>query len=210
MTPIKNIVFDFGGILFDIDIPLAIHNMSQLVDVPNPSNEAIPSSLTPILQAYEVGNINTETFIWKLQHLSKDKKQALAYIKAWNSMLLGMKQHKFQKLLALRKDYNVFLLSNINDLHLNWCYRYFESQFNITDWDEKYFDKTYYSHLINKRKPDLSTFEWVWNDANIKPEESLFIDDTLENIIAAQKLGIQTIHHDPKHDIFDILNQYLN
>ncbi len=208
MKEIKNIVFDFGGILFDIDIPMAISNMSKLLDVPNPDNDLIPPSVIPIIKAYEVGAINTEKFIWELQFLSKKTPHAIEFVNAWNSMLIGMKKDKFKKLLELRKEYKVYLLSNINDLHLNSVYRYLETQYGVTDWDNKYFEKTYYSHLIGRRKPDVSTYEYVWEDANIKPEESLFIDDTEDNIKAAQSIGINTIHHNPKEDIFKVLTDY--
>lgn len=210
MKKIKNIVFDFGGILFDIDIPLAIDNLRKLLAIPNTEGKQIPDEIKQILEQYEVGAFNTETFVWKLQHLSTTKPQALSIINAWNSMLIEMKEDKFKKLIDLRKDYKVYLLSNINDLHLNWIYRYFRSTYQIENWDEYYFEKVYYSHLIGRRKPDISTFEYVWEDASLDPEESLFIDDTLENVLAAKTLGIHTIHHNPKEDVFEVLEQFFN
>lgn len=207
MKNIKNIVFDFGGVLLDIDVKHAIDNMKKLVGISD-NTEIVPKNFIPILNAYEVGAINTETFVWKLQYMSKTKHHAVDYIKAWNSMLIGMKFEKFEKLLKLGQNYNVYLLSNINDLHLDWIYRYFKKEFGIVDWDNKYFINTYYSHLIHRRKPDVSTFEFVWNDANIDPIESLFIDDMIDNIEAASSIGIHTLHHDPNKDVFDCLQAY--
>lgn len=209
MNKIKNIVFDFGGILLDIDIPKALNSMMELIGGDVVDNKEIPPKLKSILEAYEVGSFNTETFIWNIQHVSIMTLNPLQIIKAWNGMLIEMKPHKFEKLLKLREKYNVYLLSNINDLHLNWVYNYFKSKFGIDNWDECYFDKTYYSHIMNKRKPNKSTFEYVWSDAGMIPAESLFIDDTLENIEAANQLGIRTIHHNPKEDIFEVLDSYL-
>ena len=209
MNSIKNIVFDFGGILFDIDVKAAIHSMSKLLGIPY-ENGKIPDELLKILQDYEIGAFNTEKFVWNLQYISTTKPQAIDIIKAWNSMLIEMKEEKFEKLLALRKSYKVYLLSNINDLHLNYIYRYFRSTYGITDWDDKYFEKTYYSHIIGKRKPDVSTFEYVWNDARLVAEESLFIDDMIENVNSAKSLNIHTIHHDPSEDVFEVLHHYFN
>ena len=50
------------------------------------------------------------------------------------------------------------------------------------------------SHEIGRRKPDVDTFEWVLKDAGIKAEETLFIDDSIQHIDSASKLGIKTLH----------------
>ena len=65
--------------------------------------------------------------------------------------------------------------------------------------------KPYYSHIINLRKPNLNIFEFVLQDANLIPEETLFIDDNADNIAAAKKLGIETIHHVIGEEIVEVL-----
>ena len=57
---------------------------------------------------------------------------------------------------------------------------------------DTYFEKAYYSHIVGMRKPNAEIYNFVINDAKINPEETLFIDDTQLNVIAAQKLGFQT------------------
>jgi putative hydrolase of the HAD superfamily len=93
----------------------------------------------------------------------------------------------------LRGKYKIFLLSNTNSIH----YTQFSKIFKTTI-DEKpfnsLFDKAYYSHEIGLRKPDAEAFEYVLNENNLKPEETLFIDDSIQNIEGARRVGMPTIH----------------
>lgn len=112
-----------------------------------------------------------------------------------------MPEHRFQMLLALRQKYRVFLLSNINDLHLTWITAYLHEQYGITDFEQRYFDGVYYSHFVRMRKPDREIYEFMLADADLKPEESVFFDDLVPNIEMARACGISGIVHDPKIDI---------
>jgi putative hydrolase of the HAD superfamily len=57
----------------------------------------------------------------------------------------------------------------------------------------EFFEKTYLSHEIGRRKPDIEAFEWLLKDAGIKAEETLFIEDSIQHIESANKLGIKTV-----------------
>ncbi|HAL83421.1 MAG TPA: HAD family phosphatase, partial [Mucilaginibacter sp.] len=84
-----------------------------------------------------------------------------------------------------------FLLSNINQIHYDFIMDYLKIEFGF-DGNSHLFEKTYYSHLVGKRKPDAAIFEQVLNENNLNPAETLFIDDSPQHIATAQKLGIQT------------------
>ena len=79
----------------------------------------------------------------------------------------------------------------------------------MTDWDSKYFDKTYYSHLVQMRKPNGNIYEFVLRDAGLIAEESIFIDDKKENTDAAGALGIQTITHEIGAEVQTIMAHFL-
>jgi len=206
---IKNIVFDFGGVLLDLDYTKTHDAMSKLLGF-----EFMPATFAPettkFLNEYEIGKINTETFIWNLQRLAKKEVPiGQDVIKAWNAMLLGWQPAKFDFLLSLRKKYKTYLLSNTNELHLTWVLNDLKKHHNIVDFDTTYFEKTYYSHLIGMRKPDSEIFEFVTQDAGLDPAETLFIDDLEVNTLAAKVTGWKVYQHDPKDDLIQVFTEKL-
>jgi len=204
---IKNIVFDFGGVLLDIDYNKTYVALENLMGIGFDPNTLSPNSLK-VLHDFEIGSISVETFLWNLQLIStKEMPQGLDLIKAWNAMLIGWDIEKFDFLSDLKSKYKVYLLSNTNELHLNWVYQDLKTNHNIEDFDTRFFNKTYYSHLIEKRKPNVDIFEFVQNDSQLIPSETLFIDDIKQNIEAAKSLGWHTYHHNPKENLIAIFEE---
>ena len=103
----------------------------------------------------------------------------------------------------LKSNYNIYLLSNTNITHLRSVQHKIKRIYPTLDF-ESLFNKMYFSHDIHLRKPDPKIFEFVLNDASLLPHECLFIDDKIENIEAAQSLGINSYHHNYNDDIADI------
>ena len=172
--------------------------------------EKIPAHMYKLLLAYEKGEINTETFLWNLQKESSNlTPQPDVLIRGWNAMLLGWNPDRFSFLKRLKKVYNLYILSNTNDLHLEWMMRDLKRNHNITDFNHRFFEMTFYSNLMKMRKPEKKVFKKVLKEAGIKAEETLFIDDNIDNVLKARKFGIHAICHDPKHEIIETMNDYL-
>ncbi|MFT4533964.1 MAG: HAD superfamily hydrolase (TIGR01549 family) [Saprospiraceae bacterium] len=206
---IKNIIFDFGGVLLNLDQELTFSELSEVTGIPMTS-EDIPAHIFKVLLGYEKGEINTETFLWHLQKESTTLiPQPDRLIKAWNAMLLGWDPGKFDFLLELRKDYKVFLLSNTNELHIEWVLRDLKKNHNITDFDTRFFDRTFYSHKMKMRKPEEQIYRTVIEETGVNASETLFIDDNKNNVSAAISAGWKAILHDAKTDIIDQLPTYL-
>jgi len=206
---IKNIIFDFGGVLLNLDMELTFSELSEVTGVPI-KGEDIPAQIFKVMLGYEKGEINTETFLWHLQkEATKLTPQPDKLIKAWNAMLLGWNPDRFEFLLELRKNYKVFLLSNTNELHIDWVKRDLKKSHEISDFETRYFDKVFYSHNMKMRKPELSIYKSVIEETGIDPSETLFIDDNIANVSAAISAGWKSICHDPKTEIIDQLPKYL-
>jgi len=204
---IKNIVFDFGGVLLDIEYRQTYDALQMLLGTTFDPNTLSPES-HKALHDFEIGNISVETFLWNLQQLAvKEMPHGIDLIRAWNAMLIGWDEAKFDFLLELKTKYNLFLLSNTNELHLNWVYQDLKNKYKILDFDTRFFNKTYYSHLIGKRKPNADIFIFVQEDSQLNPAETIFIDDLKENIEAAQGLGWMTYHHNPKDNLIHIFEE---
>ena len=106
-------------------------------------------------------------------------------------MLLDFRQESLNVLESLKDKYNLFLLSNTNSIHLEAFNQTLREETGKTSLDE-YFIKSYYSHIIQLRKPYVATYQWVLNDGNMIAAETLFIDDSVKNIVGAKEAGIKT------------------
>jgi len=206
---VKNIVFDFGGVLLNLNPELTYKKLTEVMGVDITSDQ-IPAHIYKVMLGYEKGEINTETFLWNLQKEStKLTPQPDKLINAWNAMLLGWNEDRFQFLEKLRKDYKVFLLSNTNDLHIEWVIRDLKKNHKIKDFGKRFFDGVYYSHQMRRRKPELAIYNTVIEESELIPEECLFIDDNIENVEGAIAAGWNAVLHDPKKEIIDEMPNYL-
>ena len=206
---VKNIVFDFGGVLLNLDPELTFTELSEVTGV-QMTEENIPAHIFKVMLGYEKGEINSETFLWHLQKEStKLTPQPDKLIKAWNAMLRGWNPKRFDFLLELRKEYKVILLSNTNKIHIEWVLRDLKKNHNITDFETRFFDHVFYSHKMRLRKPEKEIYDTVIKEADINPEETLFIDDNESNISAASNAGWKTVLHPRNAEIIDHLPNYL-
>jgi glucose-1-phosphatase len=108
----------------------------------------------------------------------------------------------------LAKKYTLYVLSNTNQTHIDWVHEDLKKNHHISEYEQRFFTKVYYSHEIHLRKPDVEIYEYVLQNANLNAAETLFIDDNYDNVQAAQSIGIQVIHHLLGNEIVDILKNY--
>ena len=194
MQYIKNIIFDFGNVLMDLDLAAVEREFRALW---GDYFEEAKAKLDRdhIFELYETGGLSTQEFIAAIRWAGPAPLSEEQVVQAWNSIFIGMPRHRFDLLLQLRQQYKVFLLSNINDLHERWIADYMVREHQIYDYEIRFFDGVYFSHLIRLRKPERDIYEYVLADAEIRAEESVFFDDLEINIDAARKTGIQAFLH---------------
>jgi putative hydrolase of the HAD superfamily len=206
MAEIRNILFDFGNVIIDINIP---HSKTLLESLMRPelSEATINRWITDHIHRYETGEIDTQGFLNGMLQQTKPGTSAEDVIHAWNSMLIGIPQYRLTMLEAIKEEHNVFMLSNTNPLHIDWIYDQMSNVIGIGDFEKRFFDGVYYSHLIGARKPDARAFQHVIEDAMITPSKTLFIDDILENIKAAKRLGFRTMHIGEDEEIAAVMKE---
>ena len=190
MKNFKNILFDFGAVLYNIDYQLTINAFKDL-GFHHFENMFSQNKINSFFADFERGHITDEMFYDILIKESLAPIEPQDIKNAWNKMLLGYRMKSFAYLETLKEKYTLYLLSNTNSIH----YRHFTDEFKNSKEDrttDSYFTKAWYSHEIGYRKPDQSCYEFILETGGLKAEETLFIDDTAANLIAAAKLGIQT------------------
>jgi putative hydrolase of the HAD superfamily len=192
MNGIKNIIFDLGGVLLDIDFQKSIDAFKKL-GIKNFDAMFSQFKADALFEKLETGSIAEADFY------SAIKKRTVANISnaqidtAWNALILKFRTVSLLYLEELSKKYKLYLLSNTNSIHLKYVKQLFTEQTGKPLLDA-YFTKAWYSNEIGLRKPGTEIFEFLLQDENLIAAETLFIDDTLSNIETAQKMGFKTHH----------------
>ncbi|MCQ2322708.1 MAG: HAD family phosphatase [Bacteroidales bacterium] len=189
-SDIKNIIFDLGGVMIDIDTQ-AIGNQMNKMGFTNVEKLHDPEFLA-ILERFEKGIIKASTFRNEVKNFLKISVTDAVFDEIWNSMLFDIPQRRIDLVKQLKQNYHVFLLSNSNEIHYDLYVRDLQLRYGYREFDSL-FDKAFFSFALHLSKPDLDIFRYVLDSESLKPEETLFIDDLEENRAAARKLGIHTI-----------------
>ena len=186
------VIFDLGGVLFDLNYQLTIDAFENL-GMKNFKAIYSQAQQNQLFDEFEKGNVSADLFRNFFRENVSNQLTDKAIDDAWNAMLLGMKPFKFQTLQQVKKHVPIFLLSNTNAIHLPKVVQMIADK-NDGITLENVFHKTYYSNKIHQRKPDAAAFEIVLQENNLNPSTTLFLDDSIQHIEGAKKIGIQAIH----------------
>lgn len=180
---IKNIIFDFGDIFINLD------KQAPLLEMAKFGFTELTPELDTIFKEYEMGLLETDAFIDKLQAIfTNATKQQIK--DAWNSIILDFPEERLKFIEKLKSDnqYRLFLLSNTNDLHIEKVKESMGMErFNRF---KNCFEVFYLSQEMKMRKPNTDIYEFVLKENNLIAEETFFLDDTKENTDSASKLDI--------------------
>ncbi len=199
MAPIKNIIFDLGGVILDLDFNRTLKAFAAL-GAPQFEHVFNPPDQSPLFDQFDKGLISSEDFFTCLKAQLGLPQPHAELEQAWNAMLLGIPGHRLGQLRYYKQQYQTFLLSNTNTSHVDCFENRLSAEHGPGGW-EAYFHRAYYSCDIHLRKPDAAALSLVLVENNLRPEETLFIDDTLINLQSAEQLKIQTLHV-PRGDEF--------
>lgn len=187
---IKNIIFDYGNVIFDIDHQLTIQAFKDL-GIQKEAHFFGHLQQNPLFDEFEMGKISAAEFRNTVREIAQQPFTDQSIDQAWNTLLLGIRPGYLEFLTEMKTQYRTFLLSNNNEIHYHWINDYLQKTFNVPDMS-RYFEKDYYSHLMGMRKPNADIFESVLQEQGLAVEETLFIDDSPQHIATAQKIGLHT------------------
>lgn len=198
----KNILFDLGGVLLNIDFKLTSNAFKHL-GVTDFDEMFTQHFSNPLFELLETGKIDESAFYEAFRKevglpLSDAQIQS-----AWNALLLDFPPERIEWLKKIASKYRIFLFSNTNQIHYDCFIRNFSNVFDGKHFDD-FFEKAYYSQFLGLRKPYPESFQAIVKEQEILPSETLFIDDTLKNIETARQLGFQTIHLQRPTTVLDL------
>lgn len=190
---VKNLIFDLGGVILDLSVDSTLQSFVQLSGIDKKMVQEIFVS-SPGFDRYEKGGMDDTAFRNFIREIYKVTAPDADIDRCWNAMLRGIPLPKLQLLKRLMDNYNVFLLSNTNNIHLTYINNTMMPGITGENSLELYFHKAYYSHRMGKRKPDPDIFQQVLDENKLLPQHTLFLDDNALNIEGANALGIKTVH----------------
>lgn len=197
--PVKHIIFDLGGVILNIDYNRPIEAFKAL----GIQTQYSKAQQLDLFDKLETGHLSGEEFLLELQRHATPGTTTEQIKAAWNSILLDFPLRRLQLLQQLQLHYDIYLLSNTNELHEA---AFNEMLFRACGYPTLgiFFDKVYLSHRVGLRKPNPAIFELVLRENNLDAQETLFLDDSPQHIESAQNMGIQTILIEEERGILDI------
>lgn len=187
-----NIIFDFGGVILNLDydrtteafVKLGVTDFEQSYSQLNQTN---------LFDEFERGEITPDQFRSGIRTVLNTGVSDALIDEAWNAMLLDLPSERLRLLEKLGQTRRLALLSNTNAIHAEYFEQQMKRQHRIENLDP-FFEKVYYSFDVGMRKPEPRIFEFVLQERNFKPEETLFIDDSPQHIEGARRVGLHTYH----------------
>ncbi|RYF89406.1 MAG: HAD family phosphatase [Chitinophagaceae bacterium] len=198
---IKNIIFDLGGVLLNIDLRKTQDAFTSL-GAKNIEEIFRMGHVDSFFKSYETGAINDDEFVAAIQQKIGSEIAPPTLVDAWNALLLDFPPERISLLKDLKKKYRLFLFSNTSALHHVQFHKLYKEEFG--DSLDDLFEKAYYSHVAGLHKPDIAAYNLVLDENNLIADETVFIDDSLANVEGANKTGIQGLYLEPGKSILDI------
>lgn len=192
LNGIKNIIFDFGGVLYNIRYQNVPESFVKL-GVPELSVIYSKTFQTDFINLFEEGKISVRQFLDEIHKLSPISLTDQQIIDAWNSIMVKFPKERVDLLRELKKKYHLYLFSNTNQLNFDAFDAEMKAELGY-DLFSEVFDAAYFSHTLHIRKPHPEGFQHIIDTHHLNPEETLFIDDSPQHIEGAKKCGLRTHH----------------
>jgi putative hydrolase of the HAD superfamily len=192
-------------VIIDLDIKRTIEAFNKISHIrfEDIYTQAEQSHLFDLLDR---GKISGEEFFTKLKEEIRYKGPDKELFQAWNAMLGDVPARRLDLLVEAKQNYNTFLLSNTNELHIDMFEHDLYRGHGVKNFED-YFDKVYYSCRIGMRKPDKEIFEFVLEQNSLKPEETVFIDDSIQHVKGAGACGINAYLLSPNMEVGTLLRE---
>ncbi|MBE0648374.1 MAG: HAD family phosphatase [Bacteroidales bacterium] len=201
---IRNIIFDFGGVICNIDISITEKAFVDL-GIRQFDKEYSVTERDNFFGMFETGKITPQQFRDTLKHYFDRPVSDRQLDDAWNALLQEIPASRIALLRNLSKRYRLFLLSNTNEIHYTKYLKELQEVYSVSGFEDL-FEKAYFSHQIGLRKPFREVFDFVVTDAGVNRSETLFIDDSIQHVEGAKKAGLLAYHLLEGEEITDLFS----
>lgn len=188
---VEAFIFDLGGVIINLETHRTFQAFVQASVLP--AEEVLAITKRPEFAQFERGELKAIEFRNFIRHVMRTALTDAELDAAWNAMILDIPPARLNLLKELGKHRPVFILSNTNEIHLNFVNHSTLAAHKLNNFAELV-HKDYYSHLLGMRKPEPEIFQHLLDAHKLNPATTLLLDDNEENILAAKKLGLKTYH----------------
>ena len=201
---IEAIVFDLGGVIIDLDFQ---RSFDQFARLSGKSQEAIRKGIfeSGVLHSYEKGHYTDAEFLTEVEKIFHLTCGHPAIEQAFLELLLGIPAARIELIRNLSKDYRVFVLSNTSAIHYKEVNAILKRDTGHAHLDQL-FEKVFLSFELGMLKPHRQIYEAVLDQASLRPEHTLFLDDNHDNLLGASAIGIQTALVSKEQSILNLFN----
>lgn len=206
MNEIKNIVFDLGGVLMNIDFKRTF-DAFEIIGYRGAEQAFQDPEINRLCMDFETGVYCSIEMRRKFRELTGFKCTDLQFDNAWNALLIDFPPEHIKRVQQLAKKYKTYLLSNTNPIHAKHFNAELEKHFGIESMDHL-LDKAWYSHNLGLRKPDERIFQKVLKASRLNPTETVFIDDGEMNVRVAESLGMRGIYVAGEFTVMEALKEF--
>lgn len=206
MPKVKNLLFDLGGVIMDLDRDRCVRAFNELGLDDADALLGVYGQQGDFL-ALERGEIDADELHRRLRPRFDHPVTDDEIDRAFDKFLIGIPRHRLEALRQLRREgYGVYLLSNTNPIMMEG---FIANEFRQEGLEmADYFDGTVCSYIAKCYKPDRKIFDYTCEHCGIRPEETLFFDDSMANVDAARRLGFYAEQVPPGQEFMDILSTF--
>lgn len=200
----KNVIFDLGGVILNIDYHKTTAAFQEL-GVQDFEAKYSQLQQTDLFDRYERGEMSSSSFRDGIRSVFERSLSDDEIDNAWNAMLLDLPKERLDLLGELASTKRITLLSNTNEIHALAFNKAIQRDHGMKNLSS-YFLKLHYSFEVGMRKPETRIFDYVLEFHGFDPTETLFIDDSIQHIEGARKVGLHA-HHlrvDKQETILDL------
>ena len=194
---LPNLLFDFGGVIIDIDYartPEAFRRLSRV----GSTVEYSQANQAELFDQLETGQISAAEFRDGLRALYELDATDDEIDAAWHALLLDVPAERLALIGELRRrGHQTALLSNTNALHIAEINRRLAQQYGFQHGIADCLDRVFYSQEVGLRKPGEEIFWHALREMNWQPADTLFIEDSPQHIATARRLGLRVLHLAP-------------
>jgi FMN phosphatase YigB (HAD superfamily) len=205
MPEIKNIIFDLGGVIINLDPGRTIAEFNRISRTPfedfyNQTNQV------ELFNLFDKGQISDFDFFAALRKEIGYNGPEIDLLFAWNAMLLDVPGKRLDLLVKMKQNYTTFLLSNTCEPHISAFENRLYLDHGVKNFKD-YFEEVYYSCRVGMRKPDKEIFEMLLTKNNLRPDETIFIDDSIQHVRGAGECGIKAYLLPKNMEVGDLLKE---
>ena len=196
---INAVIIDLGGVIIDIDTNLTAAAFARITGL---DLAVVEQKLSPIYDTYERGHWSDSEFRAQVRAVFDIDISDAEIDQAWTELLLELPQQRVDSILALNEHYSTFLLSNTTHIHIQRVNQILYQSTGVRQLNDL-FERVYYSYAIQLRKPQAEIYQHVLAQENLRPQATLFLDDSAQNIAAAADLGLHAVQIQPTNTLLD-------